>query len=56
MTPANVFRAYAMSYLRHFLPLARFLGGLPATKAHCPVLAEEAVKAAVADYLKNRKT
>jgi len=25
-------------------------GGLPATKAHCPILAEEAVKAAVADY------
>jgi nitrogen fixation NifU-like protein len=28
------------------------LGGLPAAKSHCPVLAEEAVKAAVEDYLK----
>ena len=27
-------------------------GGLPATKAHCPVLAEEAIKAAVNDYRK----
>jgi len=27
------------------------LGGLPPAKSHCPVLAEEAVKAAVADYL-----
>lgn len=27
-------------------------GGLPATKAHCPVLAEEAVRAAVQDYQK----
>ncbi len=25
-------------------------GGLPATKAHCPTLAEEAVKAAIRDY------
>jgi nitrogen fixation NifU-like protein len=34
------------------------LGGLPAAKAHCPVLAEEAVKAAVEDYLRRagRKT
>ena len=31
------------------------LGGLPPAKSHCPVLAEEAVKAAVEDYLKKRK-
>jgi nitrogen fixation NifU-like protein len=31
------------------------LGGLPAAKAHCPVLAEEAVKAAVEDYLRRSK-
>jgi nitrogen fixation NifU-like protein len=31
------------------------LGGLPAAKAHCPVLAEEAVKAAVEDYLRRCK-
>jgi nitrogen fixation NifU-like protein len=30
------------------------LGGLPPTKVHCPVLAEEAVKAAVEDYLRRR--
>ena len=30
------------------------LGGLPAAKSHCPVLAEEAVKAAVEDYLKKQ--
>jgi len=30
--------------------LSRTLGGIPAAKAHCPVLAEEAVKAAVDDY------
>jgi nitrogen fixation NifU-like protein len=29
-------------------------GGLPATKAHCPVLAEEAVKAAVIDCRQRR--
>jgi len=32
------------------------LGGLPAAKAHCPVLAEEAVKAAVEDYLQRCRT
>ena len=32
------------------------LGGLPPAKSHCPVLAEEAVKAAVEDYLRKRKT
>jgi nitrogen fixation NifU-like protein len=35
--------------------VAKALGGLPTAKAHCPVLAEEAVKAAVEDYLKKRK-
>ena len=32
--------------------VSRALGGLPPAKAHCPVLAEEAVKAAVEDYLR----
>lgn len=30
------------------------LGGLPPAKSHCPVLAEEAVKAAVEDYLRRQ--
>ena len=30
------------------------LDGLPAVKIHCSVLAEQAVKAAVADYYKNK--
>lgn len=32
------------------------LGGLPLQKLHCSVLAEEAIKAAVNDYLKKYKT
>ena len=32
------------------------LGGLPPQKLHCSVLAEEAIKAAVNDYLKKYKT
>jgi len=30
------------------------LGGLPPTKAHCSILAEKAIQAAVADYRKKR--
>lgn len=30
------------------------LGGLPAAKSHCPVLAEAAVKAALADYFQRQ--
>ena len=36
--------------------VSQALGGLPAAKSHCTVLAEEAVRAAVEDYLKRRKT
>ena len=35
--------------------VSQALGGLPAAKSHCSVLAEEAVRAAVDDYLKKRK-
>ena len=30
--------------------IAAAFGGLPATKAHCSILAEEAIKAAIRDY------
>jgi len=31
------------------------LGGLPAIKTHCSVLAEDGIKAAIEDYLKKKK-
>ena len=34
--------------------VAEALGGLPTTKLHCSILAEDAVRAAVADYRKKR--
>jgi nitrogen fixation NifU-like protein len=42
----------ALAFSNH--EVSQALGGLPAAKSHCPVLAEEAVKAAVADYLLKR--
>ena len=36
--------------------IVEILGGLPAQKIHCSILAEEAIKAAVDDYYKRKET
>lgn len=36
--------------------VAEALDGLPANKLHCSVLAEEAIKAAIEDYLSKQKS
>ena len=53
----ELLRGQTLDEARHFSneQVSAALGGLPATKSHCPVLAEEAVKAAVADYLRKRE-